>query len=258
MCGTCGCDGDGHATIIDLSRRQARAAPHHAHTHAPGEVIELNARILAKNDSLAERNRAWLLAHEVLAINVMSAPGAGKTTLLERTIADLNGEYPLTVIEGDQASQRDGERIRACGTPVVQVNTGNGCHLDADMVARGLAELKPEPRSLVVIENIGNLVCPALFDLGEKRRVAILSVTEGDDKPLKYPPMFRAADLLLIGKIDLLPYVDFDIARAEAHARDLAPGIEILRVSAKTGAGLAEWYAWLARERAALREHVFL
>ncbi|HEY3778828.1 MAG TPA: hydrogenase nickel incorporation protein HypB [Rhizomicrobium sp.] len=227
----------------------------HVHTHS-ATVVELNARILEKNERLAARNRGWFEGREILAVNLMSAPGAGKTTLLERTIADLAGKFPLSVIEGDQASLRDGERIRACGAPVVQVNTGTGCHLDAEMIGRGLDRLKPPVGALLVIENVGNLVCPALFDLGERRRVAILSVTEGDDKPMKYPHMFRAADLLLVNKIDLLPHVDFDVARAEAAAREAAPHITILRVSAKTGEGLAGWYDWLAHERGAVHTAV--
>jgi hydrogenase nickel incorporation protein HypB len=230
----------------------------HAHEYGhAGTIVELNERILAKNDALAARNRGWFAGREIFALNLMSAPGAGKTTLLERTIADLRDELPLSVIEGDQASLRDGERIRAAGAAVVQVNTGTGCHLDAEMIGRGLAQLKPQPGSVVIIENVGNLVCPALFDLGEAKRVAILSVTEGDDKPLKYPHMFRAADLLVLNKIDLLAHVDFDVTGAEARARDVSPGIEILRLSAKTGEGLADWYGWLARQRSAVREAAF-
>jgi hydrogenase nickel incorporation protein HypB len=214
-------------------------------------VVDLEASILAKNDERAARNRAWLAGRETLAINLMSAPGAGKTTLLERTIHDLAKEQQLFVIEGDQATANDGERIRDAGAPVVQVNTGTGCHLDAEMVARGLNELKPPARSLVIIENVGNLVCPALFDLGETAKVAILSVTEGDDKPIKYPHMFRAAALILINKIDLLPHVDFSVEKAVGRAREVNPGVEVMTLSARTGEGLAAWYGWLAARRAA-------
>ncbi len=273
MCGHCGC-GEGEVTVVNLhahdhahahSHAHGHDHPHphghghdhheHDHVHDPATgVVELNARILAKNDGLAARNRAWFAGREILAINLMSAPGAGKTMLLERTIADLKERLALSVIEGDQASLNDAERIRAAGTAVVQVNTGTGCHLDAEMVARGLASLKPGFGSLVMIENVGNLVCPALFDLGERRRVVILSVTEGDDKPVKYPHMFRAADLMLLNKIDLLPYVEFDAGRAEANAREVAPDIATLRISARTGEGMAAWYDWLAREQAGLAE----
>ncbi|MBL29113.1 MAG: hydrogenase accessory protein HypB [Rhodospirillaceae bacterium] len=271
MCGHCGCGSDQPVTVIDLQaetshgQSQSHAHEHHHHhdhggehhhTHVRSEstVVELNARILAKNDALAARNRSWFAGREILALNLMSAPGAGKTALLERTLADLNEDMALSVIEGDQAGIRDAERIRAAGTPVVQVNTGTGCHLDAAMVAEGLATLKPTFGSVLFIENVGNLVCPALFDLGERRRVAILSVTEGDDKPIKYPHMFRAADLLLLNKIDLLEHVDFDADRAEANAREVSPDIQVIRVSAKTGAGFAAWYDWLTREHALLRD----
>ena len=191
---------------------------------------------------------------EILAVNLVSSPGAGKTTLLERTIRDLGNELPLFVLEGDQATANDGARIRAAGAPVVQINTGTGCHLEADMVARGLMELKPQAGAVVLIENVGNLVCPAMFDLGERAKIAVLSVTEGEDKPLKYPHMFRAAEVMILNKIDLLPYVDFDAERAIAYAREVNPDITVLRVSARSGEGLDAWYDWLRRERASARE----
>ena len=191
-------------------------------------MVELEARILAKNDALAQKNRAWFRGREILALNLVSSPGAGKTTLLERTIRDLSRELRLFVIEGDQATANDGERIRAAGAPAVQVNTGAGCHLEADMVARGLQELRPTAGAVVMIENVGNLVCPALFDLGERAKVVILSVTEGEDKPLKYPHMFRAAEIMILNKIDLLPHVDFDVTRAIANARQVNPAITTL------------------------------
>jgi hydrogenase nickel incorporation protein HypB len=239
MCDVCGCD---HPEM-------------HEHVHADGtrhshghEQVHLEKRILARNDGLAARNRAWLTERKVLALNLMGAPGSGKTALLERTIRDTKSGSSLVVLEGDQATANDAERIRAAGAAVVQLNTGTGCHLEADMVARGLAELAPRPGSVVVIENVGNLVCPALFDLGEQRRIVVLSVTEGDDKPLKYPHMFRAAGLMLVSKLDLLPHVDFDLARAIGNARAVNPDIETLRLSARTGEGMDAWYAWLLRE----------
>jgi hydrogenase nickel incorporation protein HypB len=219
-------------------------------------MVALEARLLAKNDALAAKNRAWLAGREILALNLVSSPGAGKTTLLERTIRDLRDEVPLFVLEGDQATANDGERIRAAGAPAVQVNTGTGCHLEADMVAQGLMMLKPDPGAVVIIENVGNLVCPAMFDLGEHAKVAILSVTEGDDKPLKYPHIFAASKLMILNKIDLLPHVEFDVARAIDNARMVSPGIEVLTLSARTGEGLARWYDWLREQRMAAREAV--
>ena len=188
-----------------------------------------------------------------MALNLVSSPGAGKTTLLERTIKDLKDELPLFVLEGDQATANDGERIRAAGAPAVQVNTGTGCHLEADMVARGLNQLCPSTGSVVMIENVGNLVCPAMFDLGERAKVVILSVTDGEDKPLKYPHMFRAAEIMILNKTDLLPHVDFDVERAIANAREVNPDIAVLRLSASTGEGLDGWYDWLREQRAAAR-----
>jgi hydrogenase nickel incorporation protein HypB len=290
MCETCGCS-DGETTLTDLrtgERRALEPEPHvyvhadgtrHAHTHAHTDIhahahahahahggggahkhettlIDLNASLLAKNDRIAERNRAWLRGREIFAVNLMSAPGAGKTTLLERTLRALAGR-PVFVLEGDQATLTDAERVTAAGGQAVQINTGRGCHLDAEMVERGLSELRPEPGSLLFIENVGNLVCPALFDLGEFRRVAILSVTEGDDKPLKYPHMFRAADLLLINKIDLAPHVDFDIGRAIANAREVNSEIETFGLSARTGAGMEAWTTWVAETQVEARAGAF-
>jgi hydrogenase nickel incorporation protein HypB len=217
-------------------------------------VIDLETRVLAKNDALAARNRAWFAGREILALNLVSSPGAGKTTLLERTIRDLRGSLPIMVIEGDQATSNDGERIRAAGAPVVQINTGQACHLEADMVARGLAELKPPVGALVMIENVGNLVCPALFDLGERAKVVILSTTEGEDKPVKYPHMFRAAQVMVLNKIDLLPHLDFDVERAIEYARQVNPDIAVLQVSARSGEGLAGWYDWLKLEAVAAKQ----
>ena len=216
-------------------------------------MVALEARILAKNDAEAVKNRAWFSGREILALNLVSSPGAGKTTLLERTIKDLKDELPIYVLEGDQATTNDGERIRAAGAPAVQVNTGTGCHLEADIVARGLMQLRPAAGSVVMIENVGNLVCPAMFDLGERAKVVILSVTEGEDKPLKYPHMFRAAEVMILNKTDLLPHVDFDVDRAIENARAVNPDIAVLQVSARTGEGLQAWYGWLREQRAAAR-----
>jgi hydrogenase nickel incorporation protein HypB len=225
--------------------------------HPRGNVVGLEARILAKNDALGEKNRAFFSGREILALNLVSSPGAGKTTLLERTIRDLKQDLQIFVIEGDQATTADGERIRAAGAAAVQVNTGTGCHLEADMVARGLAELEPEPGCVLMIENVGNLVCPALFDLGERAKVVILSVTEGEDKPLKYPYIFRAARIMILSKGDLLPHVDFDESRCIANARQVNPDILALRLSARTGEGLDQWYQWIRGELAAAREAAF-
>jgi hydrogenase nickel incorporation protein HypB len=213
--------------------------------HAQARAIQLEQDVLAKNDRLAARNRGWFEGREIAALNVMASPGAGKTTLLERTIARLGSSVRISVIEGDQETLRDTERIRAAGARAVQINTGSGCHLDAGMLAQGLRVLDPPRRSLVFIENVGNLVCPALFDLGETTRVVVASVTEGDDKPLKYPHMFRACDVLLLNKIDLLPYVEFDRDRFLEYARMVNPRARVFQVSATRGDGLAEWCSWL-------------
>jgi hydrogenase nickel incorporation protein HypB len=282
MCTDCGCDGETTAAIIDLSDPHGHdhAHPHghalspddvhvhnhdhahshdhdHRHPHPATALVEMKARVLAKNDALAQRNRAWFAGREILALNLVSAPGAGKTSLIARTIVELRSELPLFVIEGDQATTNDAERIRAAGAPVIQVNTGTGCHLDAEMVARGLARLRPDPGAAVLIENVGNLVCPALFDLGEQSKVVIFSVTEGEDKPIKYPHMFRAASLVIINKIDLLPHLDFNLASAAANLKRVNPRATMLRLSARTGQGMGDWYDWLRRQLAIAREGAF-
>ena len=254
MCGHCGC-GETHEHVHADGTRHNHAH-HHDHDH-PATLIELQTRILAKNDALAARNRAWFAGREILAVNLVSSPGAGKTTLLERTIRDLQDQHAIGVLEGDLATSVVGDGLGAAGAPVVQVNTGNGCHLEADMVARGLSDLRPPSRSVLFIENVGNLVCPAMFDLGERAKVVILSVTEGEDKPLKYPHMFRAVSLMLINKIDLLPHVDFDLARVMANAREVNPEMSALRLSARTGEGMEQWYDWLRRELTAAAEAAF-
>ena len=287
MCANCGCQGD-KATMLDLqtgatttigapdahehhhAHHHHHAHDHdhdhaggghsHSHGHAHGQlvnIVDVEARILAKNDALAAKNRAWCAGREILALNLVSSPGAGKTTLLERTIRDLTGELPLYVIEGDQATANDGERIRNAGAAAVQLNTGTGCHLDAEMVSRALAALKPALGAAVLIENVGNLVCPALFDLGERAKAVIFPVTDGEDKPLKYPHIFRAAGIVLISKIDLLPHVDFAVADAVANIRQVNADAPILQVSARSGQGLQDWYGWLRAERAAARQAAF-
>jgi hydrogenase nickel incorporation protein HypB len=224
----------------------------HAQTH--GTILTLEQHLLAKNDLIAAQNRGWLKGRNITALNLVSSPGAGKTTLLVRTIQDLQTEYEIAVIEGDQETTHDAERIAATGCPAIQVNTGTGCHLEAAMVERGLETLNPPPNSLVLIENVGNLVCPALFDLGEKAKAVMLSVTEGEDKPLKYPHMFRASQVMVLTKIDLLPYVSFDVERCLAYARQVNPDLRIFQVSAVSGEGLTDWYDWL---RATVGSHHF-
>ena len=263
MCTTCGCGGDG-ATLhphppahpYQARRRGAKTVGKDVASAPPPIAIALDAStaarhieieqdILSSNDAQAARNRQRLAERGVFALNLVSSPGSGKTTLLVATLSRLGAEFSVAVIEGDQQTSRDAERIRATGAPAVQVNTGKGCHLDARMVARALDTLPLDEGGLLLIENVGNLVCPAAFDLGEAHKVVILSVTEGEDKPIKYPDMFRAADLMLLNKCDLLPYLNFDVAQAEAFARQVNPDIRILRVSATNGDGLDEWLDWL-------------
>jgi len=221
-------------------------------------VVTLEQQVLARNNSIAERVRGWLAGRGVLALNLVSSPGAGKTTLLERTIRDLGGEVPLSVIEGDQQTLNDARRIQAAGCRVVQVNTGTACHLDASMIARALQQLDPPGGSVVMIENVGNLVCPALFDLGEWSKVVIASVTEGDDKPIKYPHMFRASGLMVLNKMDLIPHVEFEVDRFIGLARQVNPRIEVLRLSATRGNGLDGWYAWLRQQTGRIRQEASL
>jgi hydrogenase nickel incorporation protein HypB len=252
MCATCGC-GEDTATITLAGNTHPHEHRHdhphpHPHTHeSDGQTVTLEQRVLAKNDHIAEHNRQWFAQRDIVALNLTSSPGAGKTTLLERTIAELDDRRPVAVIEGDQQTLLDAERILATGCRAVQVNTGAGCHLDAAMVGRALDALDPEPGTLLFIENVGNLVCPALFDLGERAMVVVISVTEGADKPLKYPHMFAAATLVVINKIDLMPYVDFDLDVCAANARSVNPRVQILPVSATTGAGIESWLQWIAQ-----------
>ena len=277
MCTTCGCGTD-HVHIDGVGQPLARgssapltgeeqfapapqvvdglaigAAGVHAHGTSAGRIVQVERDLLAANDSWARRNRERFAAAGTLCLNLVSSPGSGKTTLLVRTVAALAARRNVGVIEGDQQTSNDADRIRATGVPAVQVNTGKGCHLEAPMVAKALEKLRLGPGGVLFVENVGNLVCPALFDLGEAHKVAILSVTEGEDKPLKYPDMFRAADLVLINKVDLLPYLDFDVDLCEANARRVNPSVEVLRVSARTGEGMDAWLAWLERRAEAAR-----
>jgi hydrogenase nickel incorporation protein HypB len=274
MCNTCGCSPSNTITITKIGEEEKHEHFHpagtehhhhhhhghdhthshthdHSHQHSHGgvkTVVELEQDILHKNNLLAERNRGYFEAKGILTLNLVSSPGSGKTSLLEKTLLDLRGTLNCSVIEGDQQSANDAERIAKTEAPVVQINTGKGCHLDADMVHRSLRQLRPENDSILFIENVGNLVCPALFDLGEKKRVVIISVTEGDDKPVKYPDMFHGSQLCIINKIDLLPYVQFDVEQAKDNARKINPHLEFLEVSATTGTGMDSWYSWLKNE----------
>lgn len=220
-----------------------------AHAHAPGmsqsRMVQIEQDILSKNNTYAEANRKSFDEQGIFALNLVSSPGSGKTTLLCKTIEMLKDQVAINVVEGDQQTANDAERIRATGVPALQINTGKGCHLDGQMVGHAMGRLKPVDNSLFLIENVGNLVCPAAFALGEHHKVAILSVTEGEDKPLKYPDMFAAADIMLLNKCDLLPHLNFDVALAEANALRVNPNLVVLRVSATTGEGMAAWLDWI-------------
>lgn len=239
MCATCGCD-----SINPLPGSEHGHTHDHAHPHST-TIIPAEQDILHHNNLLAQRNRGYLDAKNILAINMVSSPGSGKTSLLERTLKDLKGEMDFYVIEGDQQTSLDADRIHATGTKVVQINTGKGCHLDAHMILHALQGMKPKENSVLFIENVGNLVCPAGFDLGEKERVVIMSVTEGEDKPLKYPEMFHSSTLCIINKTDLLPYVPFDIEKAKTYAKRVNHQLDIIELSCGSGEGLAGWYEWL-------------
>ncbi len=258
MCDTCGCSQPDNAVTIrkpgDTSQHNDGNHHHHSHSHDhhhghthshDSKKIDIELDVLQKNNLLAERNRGYFEAKGVLALNLVSSPGSGKTSLLERTIAELKEVLDFAVIEGDQQTMRDAERIEKTGAPVVQVNTGTGCHLDADMVHRAIHSLNLKEQSVLLIENVGNLVCPALFDLGEAMKVVVISVTEGDDKPQKYPTMFDAAQICIINKIDLLPHVDFDVEQCKTYALEVNHHLKFFEVSARTGQGLEEWKTWL-------------
>lgn len=272
MCDVCGCSESQETLITNLQtgrhvhldaagREEAHGEHSHGHgllhthrdhaattLHATGQIIRIEEKLLKKNEEVAEQNRRWFDSRGVLALNFMSSPGSGKTTILESLLRE-SSDQKFYVIEGDQATLRDAERIRGTGTPVVQVNTGTSCHLTAQAISVALRQLDPVPNSTVLIENVGNLVCPALFDLGERARVVVASVTEGDDKPLKYPHMFRIADLVLLNKIDLLPYVDFQTDVFSKYARQRNPYAEVLQVCARRSGGLNPFYDWLRGRR---------
>lgn len=239
MCATCGCDTHTHSHSHS-----------HSHSHEHGEKhIAVEKDVLYENNLLAARNRGFFEAKNILAINLVSSPGSGKTTLLERTLTDLKETVNFSVIEGDQQTTRDADRIHATGTKVVQINTGKGCHLDAHMVMHAVQGMHPAEDGVLFIENVGNLVCPAMFDLGEKERVVVMSVTEGDDKPLKYPDMFHTSHLCIINKIDLLPYVPFSLDKAIANAKRINPKLEVITLSCTSGEGLDKWYQWLESKK---------
>lgn len=220
-----------------------------AHAHAPGlsqeRMVRIEQDILGKNNTYADGNRKHFAEHGIFAVNLVSSPGSGKTTLLVKSIEMLKEKAQVAVVEGDQQTSNDADRIRATGAPAIQVNTGKGCHLDAHMVGQALERLNLPDDSLLMIENVGNLVCPAAFDLGEAHKVVILSVTEGEDKPLKYPDMFHAADLMILNKVDLLPYLNFDVIQCVDYAHRVNPKLEVLQVSATSGQGMDAWLAWL-------------
>ncbi len=291
MCTTCGCgpgdtriegaalhdhehsheDGTRHSHAHDHHHDHGHGAHEHghghshehshayvpAHSHAPGvsksRMVKIEQDILAKNNGYAARNRERLAEQGIFALNLVSSPGSGKTTLLVETIKALAGKAQVYVVEGDQQTSQDAERIRATGAPAIQINTGKGCHLDAHMVGHALDQLELRDDSLLMIENVGNLVCPAAFDLGEAHKVAVLSVKEGEDKPIKYPDMFRAASLMLLNKCDLLPYLSFDVDKAMEFARRVNPSIRIIQLSATSGQGMADWLAWIAQGAAQAR-----
>jgi len=278
MCATCGC---GSLDVLIGGKRPSRpqnrglisfrlpknnadiiAAENHQHQLPQFEqlpetvssrMVQVERDLFAKNDALATGNRKFFAAYNMLALNLVSSPGSGKTTLLVRTLNALKESHSMAVIEGDQQTDNDAERIRATGVPAIQINTGKGCHLDASMVGHALQQLEIPQNTLLFIENVGNLVCPAAFDLGEAAKVVVLSVTEGEDKPLKYPDMFRAARLMLLNKCDLLPYLNFDVVQVINNAKRVNPDIEIIQLSATSGEGMNAWLAWLAEAADAQR-----
>lgn len=270
MCVTCGCSSDeNEVKIIKVDGKTVQHSHshdhgngphqhshshdhdhehhHHDHDHNHIKEIDLEKDILHKNDLLAERNRGYFDAKDIFAINLVSSPGSGKTSLLERTIADLKSEIPFTVIEGDQQTTNDADRIAALEIPVIQINTGKGCHLDSEMISKAVKQLSPKDGSLLMIENVGNLVCPAMFDLGENVRVVIISITEGEDKPIKYPDMFYGSQVCIINKIDLLPYLKFDMQKLKDYAKKVNPNLVFFEVSAYTGEGMESWYNFLRK-----------
>jgi hydrogenase nickel incorporation protein HypB len=257
MCETCGCSESDHNVKISIPQEKdvhkhehphEHLHHHNHHEHSHSKEIRIEEDIMKKNSLLAERNRGYFEAKNIFTLNMVSSPGSGKTSLLERTITDMKSQLNLFVIEGDQQTMNDANRIKATGVPVIQINTGNGCHLDADMINKAVKQLNITDTSFLFIENVGNLVCPALFDLGESKRIVIMSVTEGEDKPIKYPNIFESADICIINKIDLLPYLDFNIHQAKEYALKVNHHLQFFELSAKTGEGLQQWYNWLIKE----------
>lgn len=278
MCGTCGCGSETNGPVI-LKPGEVKHAHSHSHGHHHGDhihtheheherdhehhhhdhtdhhhhhnhdhnhrILEVEQDILQHNQLMAARNRGYFEAKNIFAVNLVSSPGSGKTSLLERTLSDMKETVSFYVIEGDQQTMHDANRIDALHVPVVQINTGKGCHLESDMVHDAVKKLDVKENSILMIENVGNLVCPSMFDLGENKRVVIISITEGDDKPIKYPDMFLTADLCLINKIDLLPYLNSDLEKLKSYARQVNPKLEFIEVSATTGQGMDVWYTWL-------------
>lgn len=245
MCGTCGCSNQYHDHEHDHDHGHEH---HHSHHHDEGTVITIEQDILQRNNLLAERNRGYFEAKDIFCLNLMSSPGSGKTTLLEETMRRLKGKLPLYVIEGDQQTSHDADRISALDIPVFQVNTGTGCHLEAGMVNHAVKHLNPANGALLFIENVGNLVCPAMFDLGEAKKVVIVSTTEGDDKPLKYPHIFLEAEVCIINKIDLSPYLDTDVEQLKKNALKVNHHLQVFEVSATRGTGMDAWCDWLVSE----------
>lgn len=270
MCGTCGCgedsvqirkpgehihehshDGHHHSHEHDHNHDHSHGHSHdHSHEHDHAKEIQLEVDVLQKNNLLAERNRGFFEAKNISALNLVSSPGSGKTSLLERTIKEMGSELPFAVIEGDQQTMNDAERIEKAGAPVVQVNTGMGCHLDAEMINSAVKKLEVKEDQVLIIENVGNLVCPSMFDLGESKRVVVISVTEGEDKPIKYPNMFSTSDICIINKIDLLPYLDFDVEKCKEYALKVNHHLEFFELSVKSGEGMDQWYDWLKSQQA--------
>jgi hydrogenase nickel incorporation protein HypB len=275
MCGTCGCGSEenGISILRPVEQREDHGHDHthehghhhhhdhhhhehdhhhhehdhhtHDHTHTPKKILEIEQDILQHNEVMAARNRGYFEAKNIIALNLVSSPGSGKTALLERTLSDLKNEMPFYVIEGDQQTLNDANRIAALNVPVIQINTGKGCHLESDMIFDAAKKLKMQDHAVLMIENVGNLVCPSMFNLGEDKRVVIISTTEGVDKPIKYPDMFHSSDICIINKIDLLPYLQIDLEALKNYALQVNPNLQFFEVSATTGEGMEQWYNWL-------------
>lgn len=276
MCGTCGCGTDANGPVIKSPKEYSHGNHDHSHHHDHDEhhhhhhdhnhghhhhhhghsdsqdrkhkVLEVEQDVLQHNSLQAARNRGYFEAKNIFALNLVSSPGSGKTSILERTLEDLKNELAFYVIEGDQQTLNDANRIDALDIPVVQINTGKGCHLESDVVYDAVKQLHMKDNSILMIENVGNLVCPSMFDLGENKRVVIISTTEGEDKPIKYPDMFHSAAICIINKIDLLPYVNIDLEKLKDYARQVNPNLIFFEVSATTGQGMEAWYTWLKKQ----------